>query len=397
MNRRMIAILLLCALLCGLAACGKGDKKTPGETTDVKEMKIGVLFPDNANATGITHYLQLGIQKAAEAQKASAPVCKYGITDVSFDENEPVSATTAEQAETTDPPEPESYTTEDGEVVVRAVPIAQPKAESAVSAAADLIDQGCSVIVAADPIYDKLTAFLAKQFSDVTFLQYRGTQTELPNLQSFTENAYEAFYLAGAVAGCENVKRIGFTARTGSPDEIDCINAFALGAAKMNKNAEIYLRLTHVPLDLGLERTLPLALIEEDECALLAQSVFTALPVSVAAAADSEKKRDPLPCIGFGYDMKADGGSRYLCSVVFDFSVYFTEALQSIADGSFDASAYTGGVREGIVGLSSLQNASEKAKSTLQTLTEEYKNDKLHPLEGFKPAKSGYAKNVKLR
>ena len=39
----------------------------------------------------------------------------------------------------------------------RGIPVETPTPESAVSAAADLIDQGCSVIVATDPVYDELT------------------------------------------------------------------------------------------------------------------------------------------------------------------------------------------------------------------------------------------------
>ena len=394
--KRIFAILLVLALLCGFCACGKTDKENVG-TPDASQLKIGVLFPDTANTTSITHAHLLGLQKTAEALKLPEPICKYSIDDVSFDADTEVTATTAEPIETTQPPAPESYTTEDGEVIVRGVPIAEPPRESAVSAAADLMDQGCGVIVATDPIYDELTAFLAQKFEKVIFLQYRGTHTDLKNLQSFTDNAYEAFYLAGAVAGSEGATKIGFTARTGDGDETDCINAFALGAAKTEPTAKVIVRMTHVNFDLELERTLPLKLIEEDKCTLLAQSVFTALPLSVAAGSDGAYKHAPVPCIGFGYDMKSDGGSKYLCSVVYDFSVYFTAALQSIADGSFDAAPYTGGVREGLVTLSELQHASDETKAELQSLTQAYENGKLQPLKGFKPAKNGYAANVTIR
>ncbi len=394
--KRMIAAALVCAVLCALCACGKKEKEKPA-SSEPMQVKVGALFADSASSTSFSHFHKLGLEKAAEALELDEPVCKYNVTDVSFDPDTSVTATSAAESESTDPPEPESYTTEDGEVIVRGIPVETPTPESAVSAAADLIDQGCSVIVATDPVYDELTAFLAEQFNDVIFLQYRGTHTDLPNLQSFSENAYEAFYLAGAVAGCENIKRIGFTARTGSREEIDCINAFALGAAKYCTDAEVIVRLTHVDLDLELERSLTLALVEKDECKLLAQSVFTALPATVAAGTDAGYKHAPLPCVGYGYDMMADGGSKYLCSVVFDFSAYYRAAFKALADGSFDASPYAGGVREGIVKLSALQHASEKAKTTLVALKEEYKNGTLHPLEGFKPAKNGYASNVTIR
>lgn len=389
MKRSCLAVLLVLALLCGCCSCGKSRTN--------HELKIGALFSDNADATGISHYHLLGLQKTAEEMDLGEPVCKFALTDVSFDASVPVTAGTTKVPETTAAPEPESYTAADGEVILRGVPIEEKAPESAVAAAADLIGQGCNVIVAADPVFDDLTAYLAGQFDDVTFLQYGGTHTDQKNLQCFSDNLYEAFYLAGAVAGCEDIKQIGFTGRTGNNAEKDCINAFALGVSKTNPDAAIDLRLTNVEFDLYLERTVPLELIETDKCGLLAQSVYTALPVCVAAGTDGENGRDPLPCIGFGYDMQADGGERYLCSVVFDFSVYYTAALTALRDGTFDASPYTGGVREGIVGLSTLQHASDKAKKTLQSLLESAQQDRLHPLEGFTPAQNGYADNITAR
>ena len=393
MKRFCLIILLILALLCGCCGCGQKGASGSG-----RQLKIGALFTDKANATGVSHFHLLGLQKAAESLKLAEPLCKYNITDVSFDASEPVTAVeTTKPDETTSQPEPESYTAEDGEVIIRGVPIQEPMPESGVSAAADLIAQGCNVIVATDPVYDELTAFLAQEFKKVTFLQYRGTHTDLKNLQSFSDELYEAFYLAGAVAGSESVKQIGFTARKGDADETDCINAFALGAAKTNPDAAICVRMTHVDFDLYLERTVPLELIGKDKCTLLAQSVFTALPLSVAAGTDSEDDRKPLPCIGFGYDMQADGGEKYLCSVVYHFDAYYAQALQALRDGKFDASPYTGGVGDGVVGLSALQNASEKTKASVQKLTDEFKNGTLHPLEGFTPEKNGYAANVTVR
>ncbi|MBR5619220.1 MAG: BMP family ABC transporter substrate-binding protein [Clostridia bacterium] len=394
MKRTMPAVLLVLAILCGCCGCGQGENP---RKHGVEELKIGALFSDTAGATGISYYHLLGLQRAAKAMKLPDPLCKYSVTDVSFDDSEPITATTAKPTEAARESEPESYTTEDGEVIVRAVPIDEKENESAVSAAADLIGQGCSVIVATDPIYDDLTAFLAQNFKKVTFLQYRGTHTDLKNLQSYSDNLYEAFYLAGAVAGCEGAKQIGFTARKGERDEADCINAFALGVAKNNPDAVINLRMTHVDFDLYQERTVPMELIEKDKCTLLAQSVFTALPVTVAAGAEAKKGRDPLPCFGFGYDMQADGGERYLGSVVFDFSIYYTEALTALSDGSFSAEPYVGGVKQGVVRLTTLQHASEKTKSEMQTLVLAFKKDALHPLEGFKPEKNGYAANITVR
>lgn len=390
MFKRIMACLLAVLLCCGICACGK---KTGGEKPAAsKAIKIGVLLPDGGNV-GTTHAILQGVRTAAEAQKLPEPVCVFNVTDVSFDESEPISAKPAESetAQKTEA-EPESFTLEDGEVVVRAVPIPKQEPVKATEAFAEMLDASCSVVVAGDAVYDELTASLAARYPDVTFLQYAGTHTDLANLQSFTDNAAEAFYLAGVAAGSEGVKSVGFTARKGNADEKDCINAFACGVAAYNKEAKITVRFTGVDMDLSLENTIPQTLIEKDKCGLLAQSVYTALPLSVAASQDK-----PLPCIGCGYDMQSDGGSGYLCSVVFDFGVYFGQAFTSLADGTFNAAAYRGGVKDGMVALSAVQHASDQTLKAVQTETQAVINGERDIFEGFKPAQNGYAANIIIR
>lgn len=386
MLKKILSVLLIVLLCCSVYGCGGAkEQQTP------KEIKIGVLLPDGGNV-GVTREILQGVGKAAEAQNLPQVMSILNVTDVSFDKSASISATAAQtQTEAPTDAEPESYTLEDGEVIVRAVPLPQETPVKAVEAAAEMLEEKCSVIVAGDPMYDELTAFLAEKYPDVTFLQYRGKHTDMANLQSFSDDADDAFFLAGVVAGCEGVKQIGFTARKGDPAEQANINAFARGVEAYNKDAKIAVRFTGTQMDLSLERTIPQTLIKTDKCGLLAQSVYTALPLTVAAEQDK-----PLPCIGFGYDMKADGGSAYLCSVIFDFSVYFKQAVKALTEGTFDASPYSGGLSDGMVTLSALQNAKDKTTKAVDTETQALKDGTRKVFDGFKAEKNGYAPNVKL-
>ncbi|MBQ7540968.1 MAG: BMP family ABC transporter substrate-binding protein [Clostridia bacterium] len=388
--------ILLAATLCALSfGCGKAVKPiTPSEA------KIGVVMPDSGTI-GLSGAILQGLQKSAASLGFPEPICINDVTDTAFDASSSLSLeteATETQAETTlAPSEPESFTQEDGQVVVRAVPVPEQPPVTAADAAAQLLNEGCGILVFADARYDGFSAWLAPQFKDAVVLQYRGAHTDIPNLQSFSDSVYEAFYLAGVAAGSEGVKQIGFTARKGDAEEKQCINAFALGAAAYEPKAHVTVGFTGVDLDLDRERTVPLSLIETDKCALLAQSVYTALPVSVAANIEGATKRSPLPCIGFGYDMVRDGGSKYLCSVVYNFSVYFDAALTALQNGAFDPAPYTGGVKEKLTVLSPLQNASEKTVKNVQAAADAFAEGSLSVFDGFKSEKNGYASNVTIR
>ena len=174
------------------------------------------------------------------------------------------------------------------------------------------------------------------------------------------------------------------------------INAFALGCAKYNKDAKLTVRYTNVPFDLSLERTIPETLIEKDKCDLIAQSVLTALPQAVASNQDGEYKFEPVACIGFGYDMAADGGKQSVCSVMFDFGIYFEKALSALTDGTFEATAYVGGITDGVVTLSKLYTDSAKAAEAQKAVADAFAKG-LDVFEGVTAAKGEYAANVTVK
>ena len=95
--------------------------------------------------------------------------------------------------------------------------------------------------------------------------------------------------------------------------------------------------------------------------------------------------------------MQADGGSSYLCSVVLDFAVYFEQVFTVLSDGKFKASPYIGGLADGMVTLSELQNAADKTVQTVQKETQAVSAGSRDVFGGFQPAENGYAPNVTLR
>ena len=58
--------------------------------------------------------------------------------------------------------------------------------------------------------------------------------------------------------------------------------------------------------------------------------------------------------IGYNSDMSKNAPEACLCSVIWNWSAYYTSAVQSVIDGTWDGSNYYGGMNENLVGLTSL-------------------------------------------
>ena len=338
-------------LLCGCGAASPGSTQTEA-TTLPPLRKIGCIVPDSATVGSMTYRMLADLRQAAQETDGfdTQILLQTGITDAAVPEGEKLPPPTTQT--TTSPPEPESFTDKDGKVYIEAVPVTPASPLTASYAASRLIEDACEVIVFADARYDAFSAWLAEKYPDLYVLQYEGKETNLSNRQTFSIDARAPFYMPGAVAAARGDMRIGFTAGRDTAQNRACINAFALGAASENEKTQIIVRFLGADSDLVLERTVPAMLLEEDGCTLLAQSVLTALPVAAAA----EKK---AACIGFGYDMAADGGAQYVCSVVLHFDVFFRQALSAVADGSFSAAVFQGNAENGAASLSELHHATD--------------------------------------
>lgn len=393
---------LVLALLLVFSAVGCSVKKPSGkgnpEDTDDGKFRIGVLVPDSANADGLSYHHLDGIRKAAASLSIPEEqiLIKYSVTDVSFDASKKLKAKRYEAPETTAAPEeePESYTEADGKVVIVPAPILPPVHETAPEAVADLLSSHCNLIIATNEMYNAFISYAAKQFPDVYFMQYNGSDTETANLKSYSVKTEEAFYLAGALAASTGCEKLGFVAGRKDKANTSYINAFALGAETVSASATVTARFTNADLDLVLEQTVPLSLIEKDGCDLICQSVFTALPQTIAANDSGEYEHKSIRCIGHSFDMHKDGGKKNLCSVLYNFEVCFTPAIKSAMDGSFTNTPYSGGLKDGAVLLSKLYTKNQNTLDVYDTLMEKFNSDSVKVFDGFTPEKNGFASNV---
>ena len=85
----------------------------------------------------------------------------------------------------------------------------------------------------------------------------------------------------------------------------------------------------------------------DDGCDVIAQHCDTNNPQIAARDAG-------VWGVGYNSDMTAEVGESVLTSVVWNWGAYYTAAVQSVIDGTWDGSNYYGGMNENLVGITSL-------------------------------------------
>ena len=124
------------------------------------------------------------------------------------------------------------------------------------------------------------------------------------------------------------------------------IDAFAMGIYSVNQNAKVYVKVTNSWFDPDGEKAAAEMLLNMG-CDVIAQHCDTEYPQTLA-------QEKGVYSIGYNSDMSKNAPEACLCSVIWNWSAYYTSAVQSVIDGTWDGSNYYGGMNENLVGLTSL-------------------------------------------
>lgn len=329
-GRTLLAAALACCMLTGCGsvqvedyATNKGyegsgsaaEVQTGTETADTEtagilkdEIKVGVIhLTDPAEGSGYTYTHDLGIQGMQQ---------NLGLSD--------------------------------GQIV-RKINVDDTDEAAIRTAIQECIDEGCHIIFTTSWGYMETTAAMAEEYPNVYFSHGTGYLSNGKNFNNYFGRIYQARYLSGIVAGLNtNTNKIGYVAAMDSSNSevTGGIDAFALGVYAVNPEAEIYVKVTNSWYDPEAEEEAAKTLLDMD-CDVLAQHCDTAYAQTMAQARG-------VYSIGYNSDMSKEAPEACLCSVIWNWSAYYTAAVQSVIDGTWDGSNYYGGMSENLVGITSL-------------------------------------------
>ena len=233
--------------------------------------------------------------------------------------------------------------------IVRKINVDDTDEKAVKKAIQECIDEGCNIIFTTSWGYMDSTEEMAEEYPDIYFCHGTGYKSNGKNFNNYFGRIYQARYLSGIVAGMNTkTNKIGYVAAQDSSNAevTGGIDAFALGIASVNPDAVVYVKVTNSWYDPEGEAAASEELLKMG-CDVMAQHCDTAYPQTMAQDAG-------VYGIGYNSDMRKETPDSCLCSVVWNWSAYYTAAVQSVIDGSWTGENYYGGMQEGLVGITEL-------------------------------------------
>lgn len=215
----------------------------------------------------------------------------------------------------------------------------------------ECIEEGAKLIFATSWGYMDTVEALAVEHPDVIFSHGTGYKSNGSNFNNYFGRIYQARYLTGIAAGLKTTSnKIGYVAAWGKENSevTGGLDAFAMGVYSVNPEAKVYVKTTSSWFSPEGEAAAAEALIALG-CDVIGQHCDTPNPMTAAEAAG-------VFGVGYNSDMTKDAPKAVLTSALWNWSAYYTTAVKSVIEGTWDGSNYFGGMAEGLINISPLSD-----------------------------------------
>lgn len=212
----------------------------------------------------------------------------------------------------------------------------------------DFIERdGADVIFATSFGYMDAMEELAGEYEDVVFEHASGYKMNETNFGNFFGRMYQPRYLSGMAAGAlTEANQIGYVAAFPIPEVLRGINAFTLGAQRVNPDVEVHVTWTFTWFDPAVEGDSAAALLEAgaDVIAMHQDSTAPGLAAQEAGAR----------WVSYNSDMSAFAPDAFITAPVWNWGPYYARIIDAVAAGTYSPGAYWGGMDDEIVALAPL-------------------------------------------
>jgi simple sugar transport system substrate-binding protein len=246
----------------------------------------------------------------------------------------------------------------------------------------DLAQSGHNLIFTTSFGYMNPTLKVAHLFPKTFFEHSTGYKTA-GNVGTYMCRFYEGRYLTGLVAGKMTKSNVlGYVAAFPIPEVIRGINAFTLGARKINPNIKVKVIWVNSWFDPGREREAAETLIVQGADVITHHTDSTA-PVLVA-----EEKG--VYAVAYHSDMSKYGPKAHLTATMHVWDKYYTRVTGDVLAGKWESTQVWGGIKEGMIRIAPLNKAVPLETKKLVNQTKAMiAFGKIHPFTGPLQAQDG--------
>ncbi|MBO4653430.1 MAG: BMP family ABC transporter substrate-binding protein [Lachnospiraceae bacterium] len=225
----------------------------------------------------------------------------------------------------------------------------------------DLVDRGCTIIIADSFGHEDYLIQAAKQFKDVQFCHATGTKAHtenLPNFHNAFANIYEGRYAAGVAAGLKLNQMIeegkitaeqavmGYVGAFTYAEVISGYTSFYLGAKSVCPSVTMKVQFTGSWYNEGFEKEAANALISQG-CVLISQHADSmGAPTACETAG--------VPNVSYNGSTVSACPNTFIVSSRINWAKYYEYVYNCVKEGKEIAVDWTGGFAEGSVELSAI-------------------------------------------
>ncbi len=325
--KKVFALMLVFVMALSLVACNNSSENAG----DAADLKVGFIFLHDENSTYDKNFMD-----AANAVKE-----KLGLSD---------------------------------EQVVFKTNI--PEGNECYEAAADMADQGCSIVFADSFGHEPYMIKAAKEFPEVMFCHATGTMAHTENLPNYFNafaSIYEGRYLAGIAAGMKlnemiengdftaEEAKIGYVGAYTYAEVISGYTSFFLGARSVCPTATMEVQFTGSWYDEPLEKEAATKLISNG-CKLISQHAD-----SMGAPTACENAN--IPNVSYNGSTQAACPNTFIISSRIDWAPYYELVINNVKEGKEIPYDWCGGIEEGSVVLTEI-NEAVAAEGTAEAIEE---------------------------
>ncbi len=249
-----------------------------------------------------------------------------------------------------------------------------PEGKECYEAAADLVDQGCTIIFANSFGHEDFMLQAAKEFPEVEFCHATGYKAHLEKVANYHNafaSIYEGRYLAGVAAGMKlnemieegkitaDKAKMGYVGAFTYAEVISGYSSFYLGAKSVCPSVTMDVRFTGSWYDPIEEQNAAEALIDRD-CVLISQHADSMGAPGACEAAG-------VPNVSYNGSTFESCPETFIVSSRINWAPYFNYIIKCVNTGAKIDTDWCGGIKEGSVVLTGI-NENAAAEGTLDAL-----------------------------